>query len=140
MIEQGLFALVTQNAAVQTAVGTDANGTTRAYWILAPQGAVIPFLVFSRVGTDDSYAMQGRIPLRGALCQIVSYASTYYASRAIAATVLECLEDYTGTLPDADATVVQAVIVEKDFDMNYEEGSKGFIYGAYLQFRIWYQG
>jgi len=30
------------------------------------------------------------------------------------------------------------VLVEKDFDYKYEEGSKGFIFGAYLQFRVWY--
>lgn len=52
--------------------------------------------------------------------------------------VRQFLENYKGTLPDADATVVTAVLVEKDFDYKYEEGSKGFIFGAYLQFRVWY--
>lgn len=140
MIEQGLFQLVAANQAVKKAVGTDANGVTRAYWILAPQGAVIPFLVWSRVGTTDSYSMQGRIGLREGLFQVVCYASSYLTSRAIAATVRRCLQNYKGTLPDTDATVVQSVMLEKDFDMNYEEGSKGFIFGAYLQFRVWYQG
>lgn len=137
-IEQGLFQFVTQNSSIQSAVGTDANGTTRAYWILAPQGAVIPFLVFSRVSTADTYTMAGTTGLRDGLFQIVCYASTYYTSRSVADTVREALQNFTGSLPDG--TVVQSVMTEKDFDMQYEEGSKGFIFGAYLQLRVWYEG
>lgn len=138
-IEQGLFQIVAENPAVKKAVGVDANGTTRAYWILAPQGAAIPFLVWSRVGTNDAYTMKGRIGLRSGLFQVVCYASTYLASRAIAATVRRRLQNFQGTLPDADATVVQSCMIEKDFDLNYEEGGKGFVFGAYLQFRVWFE-
>jgi hypothetical protein len=139
MIEQGLFQLITSNADVKAAVGVDKNGTTKAYWVLAPQGAAIPSLVLSRVATSDTYAMAGSINFRNALFQVVSYASDYYTSRNIAKLVRNAVEDFTGALPDADATVVSSIIVEKDWDMNYEEGSKGFIYGAYLQFRVWYR-
>jgi hypothetical protein len=137
-VEQGLFQLVTQNAGVQAAVGADANGTTQAYWILAPQGAVLPFLVFSRVATTDPYAMSGTIGLREGLFQIVCYANNYYGSRTAAAAVRSCLENYIGTLPDG--TVVNSVLTDKDWDHQYEEGGKSFIYGAYLQFRVWFQG
>ena len=139
-VEQGLFQLVTQDAAVKAAVGTDANGTTKAYWVLATQGAVLPFLVFSRISTTDPYAMSGTIGMREGLFQIVTYASTsnYFTFRAIADTVRNCLKDYTGTLPDG--TVVKSVIIEKDWDHQFEEGGKGFTYGAYLQFRVWYYG
>jgi hypothetical protein len=80
--------------------------------------------------------MAGATGLRDALFQVVCYSSDYYTSRNIAQVVRQFLENYTGTLPDG--TVVDAVLIEKDFDMNYEEGSKGFIFGAYLQFRIWH--
>ena len=84
MIEQGLFQLVTQNPTIAAAVGADANGTTRAYWILAPQGAQIPFLIFSRVATSDTYSMAGPMGFRDGLFQIVCYSTTYYGSRTIA--------------------------------------------------------
>lgn len=135
-VEQGLFQLVTQDAGVQSAVGADANGTTKAWWVLAPQGVVLPFLIFSRVATTDPYAMSGTIGLSEGLFQIVCYSATYYGSRSVAATVRDCLKNYTGTLPDG--TVVKSVLIEKDWDDKYEEGGKGFTYGAYLQFRMWF--
>ncbi len=136
MIEAGLFQLVTQDAGVQAAVGLDANGVTKAYWILAPQGSALPFLVFSKVSATDTYAMSGPIGIREGLYQIVCYATSYYGSRNVADVVRKFLADYTGALPDG--TVVKSVIVDKDWDHQYEDGGKGFVFGAYLQFRVWY--
>lgn len=138
MIEQGLFQLVTQNADVQAAVGLDANGITKAYWVLAPQGAALPLLVFSRVATVDSYTMAGPLGFREGLFQVVCYATTYYGSRSVAEAVRRFLASYTGTLPDTDSTVVNAVVIEKDWDARYEQGLQSFIYGAYLQFKVWF--
>ena len=137
-VEQGLYQLVTSDAGIKAAVGVDANGTTRAYWILAPQGAAVPFLIFSRISTGDSYAMSGATGLRDGLFQIVCYSTTFYGSRVVANSVRTFLQNYKGTLPDSDATVVDGVLVEKDFDDRYESGQKSFIYGAFLQFRIFY--
>ncbi len=136
-IEQGLFQLITSDTAVKTAVGADANGTTRAFWILARQGSAVPFLVLSRVATSDTYAMAGSVNFRDGLFQVVTYASDYYTSRSISAVVRQLLENFTGALPDG--TVVSSVMVQKDWDMPFEEGAKGFVYGAYLQFRVWYR-
>lgn len=139
-IEQGLFQLVTSNAGVQTAVGVDANGIARAFWVLAPQGTVAPFLVFSRVGTVDQYAMAGTTGLREGMFQISCYASSFLSSRTIAKTVRQLLENFKGTLPDTDATVVKAVFTDKDFDQKYEEGGSSFIFQAILQFKVWFEG
>jgi hypothetical protein len=138
MIEQGLYTLVTQSSTVKAAVGTDANGTTSAFWILAPQGAKLPFLIFSRVSTSDVYTMAGGAGVRNSLIQIVCYATTYYNSRAIADAVRRFLTGYKGTL--SDGTVVDSIFCDKDFDRQFEEGGKGFIYSAVLQFRVWYLG
>ncbi len=138
MIEQGLFQLVTSDPGVQAAVGVDANGIASAYWVLAPQGVPVPYLVFSRIGTTDTYDMAGSIGFREAKFQVVSYSSAYYGSRNMSKAVRQLLQDYAGTLPDTNSTVVQAVVIDKDWDARYEEGSKAFIFGAYLQFRVWY--
>ena len=140
MIEQGLFQLITQDTAIKAAVGVDKSGTTSCYWILIPQGAALPALVLSRVATSDTYAMSGSLNFRNAVFQITCYGSDYYTSRNIANVVRTALQDFTGTLSDTDSTVVDSVVFEKDFDMNYETGSKGFIYGSYLHFRVWYYG
>ena len=136
MIENGLFQFVTSNTSVQAAVGVDKNGVTQAYWVLAPQGAILPFLVFSRVGTVDPYTMAGTLGIRQGLFQISCYSANFLSSRTIAKQVRTLLEDFTGTLPDG--TVVQSVFTDKDFDQRYEEGGKGFTFGAILQFKIWF--
>ena len=138
MIEQGLFQLITSDPGVQSVVGPDANGTPRAFWILAPQGTKLPMLVLSRVGTVDKYTFAGSSGLRESIFQVSCYASNFADSRAVSKRVKNALENFKGILPDADRTEVTACLVDKDFDLRYEEGSKGFIYAAILHFRIWF--
>ena len=141
-VEKGLFELVTSNTGIQAAVGTDANGITRAFWNLAPQNTPMPFLIFSRVSTLDSYTMAGNTSLREGIFQIDSYADInsggYYQARSIANQVRELLKNFKGTLPDTDSTVVQAVITYKDFDDKYSEGGKSFTFVTCLQFKVWF--
>lgn len=132
MIEQGLLQLITGNSNVSALVGA------KVYWILAPKGSVVPYIVLSRVSTSDVYTYQGATGFRNALFQASCYATDYYTSRAVALTVRMLLENYLGNLPDVNATAVAATLIEKDFDMQYEEGAKGFVYCGILQFRVWY--
>jgi len=132
-IEQGLFQLITSDSNVNAFVGAS------AYWILAPKGAIVPYIVLSRVATTDVYDTNGATGFRGALFQVDCYATDYYTSRSIALAVRSLLESYAGNLPDTDETAVTAVFTEKDWDMPFEEGSgKGFVYRALLQFRIFH--
>lgn len=136
-IEQGLLQLVASDSGVQALVPNDAAGNPQLYFILAPKGSVVPYIVLSRVATTDVYTTAGATGLRAALFQIDCYATSYYASRAISLAVREVLQSFSGNLPDTDKTVVAAVFIEKDWDFPYEEGAKGFVYRALLQFRIW---
>ena len=136
-METGLFQLLTQSPTLQTAVGVDANGVTRVYNILAPQGAIVPFLVLSRISTGDHYSMAGTTGIRDGLFQITCYATSYKSSRNISKDVRQILQNYTGTLPDG--TVVIATFVEKDFDLPYEVGAKNWVYPSVLHIRFWYQ-
>ena len=138
-IEKGLFQLATANAGIQAAIGVDANGVTRAFWVLAPEGTTLPFLVFSRIGTVDTYAIAGTTGLREGMFQIAVYSSTYYPGRSAANLVRKLLENFKGALPDTDATIVEAVFTDKDFDRQYEEGGKNFTFATYLQFKVWFQ-
>jgi hypothetical protein len=132
MVEQGLYQLIEADGDIDALV----NGV---YWILAPKGAVVPYIVLSRVATADVYTMNGATGTRSALFQVDCYATDYYTSRSISLAVRQLLESYRGNLPDVNATAVAAVLTAKDWDMSYEEGSgKGFVYRALLQFRVWY--
>jgi hypothetical protein len=132
MIEKGIYKLLTADAGVSALV------SNRVYWILQPKGTSVPSIVLSIVATDDTYTFQGASGLRSALIQADCYASNYYDSRATSKAVRLLLENYRGNLPDADATSVQGCIVEKDWDMPFEEGGKSFVYRALLEVRFIY--
>jgi hypothetical protein len=135
MVEQGLYQLIIQTSGIQSLLGSPTNSVK---WVLAQQGTVIPYIVLSSVATTDTNTMAGPTGLRSYLLQVACYASDYYTSRTIAKAVRGLLAGYKGTLPDVNSTVVSSILCEKDWDMKYEEGSKGFIYGALLHFRIWF--
>lgn len=138
MIEKGLLQLMASDAGVQALVGQN------VYWVLAPKGQPVPYVVLSRVTTKDSYDMVGTTGLREGVFQVDCYASGagnigYYASRAIAKAVRNLLENFKGVLPDTDSTDVQAVFTDKDWDMPYQEGAKGFVFRALLHFRVHFE-
>jgi hypothetical protein len=132
MIEQGLYQLITADSSITSLA------TGGVYWILAPKGAIVPYIVLNRVATTDTHTVDGAIGLRGALFQVDCYATTYYAARAISVAVRSLIGSYTGNLPDTDSTDVDGIFTEKDWDMPYEEGAKGFVFRALLEFRVWY--
>lgn len=132
MIEKGLLKLLEQDADVSALVGTG------VYWILAPKGKPLPYVVLSRVTTGDTYSMAGATGLRDAVFQVDCFATDYYSARGVAFAVRMLLESYKGNLPDAESTSVSSVMTEKDWDMPYEEGAKGFVYRALLEFRVWH--
>jgi hypothetical protein len=143
MIEKGLFRLIQADANVATLVTTtNGNGV---YWILLPKGAAVPCIILSRVATDDTYAMSGTMKFRGALFQVDCYAASFYDARSLGDIVRHLLESFKGALPDgtispfASGTIVQGIQITKDWDMQYEEGGKGFVYRALLECRVWYR-
>jgi hypothetical protein len=145
MIEQGLLQLLGSESAITNIVPNDAGGHPQIYWVLAPKGAKPPYLVLTRVATQDQLTMEGSDPLRGALFQIDCYTDSkagtgagYYTARALANAVRSVLEPYIGNLPDTASTAVQGVLIQKDWDMPYEEGASAFVFRVMLEFRVWY--
>jgi len=146
MIEQGLFQLLTASPSITAVIPNDAAGTPQVYWDLAPKGAKTPYIVLERIATSDVYTMAGTTGLRAGLFAVHCYAdssagvgSGYYFSRQISSAVRGVLASFHGNLPGTGSTPVEAVFLEKDQDMQYEEGSKSFVFHAYLEFRIWHR-
>lgn len=132
MFVKGLYMLLAQDAGVSAIAGSG------IYFILQPKGTSVPSVVLSCVSTGDLYSMAGNTGLRDGLWQIDCYASDYYSSNALMLAVRDLLENYTGNLPDADATEIISSIVEKSWDMPYEPGGKGFIFRSLLEVRFRY--
>jgi len=132
LFEKGIYELISQDSGVNALV----NG--RVYWILQTKGTSVPSIVLSIVATGDTYSLNGASGLRDALIQVDAYASNYYDARATSRAVRLLLENYSGNMPDADATQVIGCVVEKDWDMPFETGAKGFVYRALLEVRMHY--
>src|SRR6267154_5996077 len=105
-MEKGLYELLT------TDTGVSALVASRVFYILAPKGAVVPYIVISRVTSSEGYDMGGTTGKREALFQFDCYAADFYSSRAISAAVRQVLKHYRGTL--GDSTPVSAVFIDKD--------------------------
>jgi hypothetical protein len=132
MMEKGLYMLLAADTGTSALVGSN------IYFILQPKGTGVPSIVLSITVAKDFYTFKGVSGLRSALIQVDAYASNYYDVRATSRAVRLLLEGYMGNLPDADATAVGGCIVEKDWDMPFEAGQKGFIYRALLEVRMYY--
>ena len=111
-----------------------------AYWILAPKGAVVPYIVLSRVATSDVYTMNGATGTRSALFQVDCYATDYYTSRSIALAVRQLLESYRGNLPDAETYGSCSRVDRKRFGhaVRRRQQQRVRFQIALLQFRVWY--
>jgi hypothetical protein len=132
MISKGLYMLLTQDPDTSAVVGT------RVYFVLMPKGVAVPAVVLTNITTSDLYDAAGNTGKREGLWQIDCFAANYQDAAALQSTVRNLLKDYTGNLPDASATPVIATFIEKDWDMPYEEGTKGFVYRALLEVRFHY--
>ena len=110
----------------------------RVYWNLQPKGTQVPSVVLDIIATNDLYSMGGTSGMRELVLQADCYAADFYSARGLSRAVRLLLENYTGNLPDADATSVSSCIISKDFDMQYEPGGKGFIYRSLLEVRMHY--
>ena len=104
-----------------------------------PTSLALLYVVLSRVTTKDSYDMVGDTSLREGLFQADCYSADHYGSRAVAKAVWNLLKSHRGTLPDTDSTKVQATFIDKDWDMPYQEGAKGFVFRALLHFRVHFE-
>lgn len=143
-LKQGILQLLGATAPVTAIVPNDVAGTPQIYWTVAPKSAKAPYIVLNRDETLDNYTMQGPLTLRAALIQADCYVDTTitvnaaYVLDALATAVRQALWSFKGTLPDADETVVNGVFIEKEWEMPYEEGSKGYVLRSMLEFRVWY--
>ncbi len=102
MIEAGIVALAQADA------GVKALCPVGGFCATLPKGAILPswtYLVVSRV---PDYTLSGRNKLTMTRLQIDCFGQSAADAINLSEAIREVLSGYQGTLPDADATVVQA--------------------------------
>lgn len=138
MIQEGLYAYLSQNAGVSALV------STRIYPIVIPEQAYAdatrqPCIVYSFDGKERQVRFSGTDSLVAASVQIDCYARTYASAHAVALAVRTAMVDYsgiwTGTGSPQSSNDIKKVFIENEFDlMDIEPG----LYRVSQTYTIWY--
>lgn len=129
MIEQGLHAYLASVTAVRALL--TANGITRIFPLVIPQGSSQPCVVYQLTSTTDTQTFCGTIALGRCVVQLDSYARTYPQAVAVAAALYDALIDYKGMMGSVD---VRNCVREAESD--FEDPEPG-LYRRYQSWGIW---
>lgn len=110
-LEEAIFDRLSDDADVNTLI----DG--RAYPILAPQGAVLPYAVFARVQSENLAHLGGRGTHDRLHLSVIAYAETSADARGLADALAICLDEWSGHEVVAATRLIgreQAVVAETD--------------------------
>lgn len=94
LIEEGLFAFLSTDTGVNVTAGIG----RRIYGNIAPQNAVMPCIVYTKITQLESQTLCGTDNLVRALLQIDCYAKEYKEAKQVAKAVKTLLRDYKGLM------------------------------------------
>jgi hypothetical protein len=90
----------------------------------APEGAVLPYVIYGRTSTQRETIMAGNAPIDvipSATFSVLLYASTYSGVKALADSVRSALHNFNGTANGV--TIVECLITEElDGSPDYLDG------------------
>ena len=101
------------NARLLASAGVIALVVARIYPELAPQNAVLPYIVYTRVDTEHLMTKDNAAALANARIQINSVAATYLAVKQLADQVRLALQGWSGT---GNGVTVKVILPGNDFD------------------------
>ena len=127
-IEADIFARLTAHAGTTALVGT------RVYPSIAPTGATLPHLVYTRITDSAVEAMQDSTGLRTAEFEIACYASSYTATQALTTQVQAALNRYSGT---PSVHLIQEIVIES-VDTDYDPDAERHYSDVIVT--VWYEG
>jgi hypothetical protein len=143
MIQEGLYAKVTQAPSVQALLPTDpANGgASLAYQAVhfgrAPQQPARPFIVVHLVNAPPAEAsLDGVSELIDGDIQFDSYADDALTARQVSRAVRDLFKNFAGSL--SDGTFIQFVDVTADFDDTYQVGGVGYLFRSVIRLKALY--
>jgi len=107
-VETAIYSVLCADGTVSPLVGT------RIYPEVAPPGAALPHIVYTRISTPRIRSLGGTSGLLYPRFQIVSWASSYSGAKALADAVRNALDDYSGVV---GTITVEDVYIEDEGDM-----------------------
>jgi len=136
-IQQALWYHVTNTAAVQALI------SSRMYPAGdVPQGTALPYVTYFRVEQEHHRHYGGGSGFNRAVFSIDCYAATAKEADAVYDAVKDALDNYTGNMGEAGATVdVRGAFLETDGD-SYNEPTDGSQRGTAVvgsTYVVWYQ-
>lgn len=101
------------NARLLAFAGVTALVVARVYPELAPQNAVLPYVVYTRVDTEHLMTKDNAAGLASARIQINSVAATYLKAKQLAEQVRLALQGWAGT---GNGVTVNVILPQNEFD------------------------
>jgi hypothetical protein len=130
MIDNGIVQLV------QTDPTVAAQCVFGGFWLSLPKGTPFPSWSYQVVSEVTDYTLAGRTDLMPRRLQIDVYAMDGAQAQSLARAIDNVLSGWRGTLPDAEATVVQGIFRDNELDF-FDEASR--TYRRLIEFFVHYQ-
>lgn len=130
MIEDGIVQLV------QTDPTVAAQCTFGGFWLSLPKGTPLPSWSYQVISEPTEYTLRGRTDLMPRHLQIDVFAMEGAQALSLARAIDNVLSGWKGTLPDAQATVVQGIFRDNELDF-FDDASR--TYRRMIEFFINYE-
>lgn len=88
-LDTKLYTLLSGDSAVAALV------STRIYPVLAPQGAALPMVIFTRISSGREYTLSGATGLENPRVQIDCYSETYSEAKSVSEAVVAAIRGAT---------------------------------------------
>lgn len=140
MFVEGLFAYLSTNSTLQTALGAPRPDKTAGIWAgLTPDEALMPAIAVSQVsGMPLQESFQGTGALQSARWRFSCYGTTYKQAKLVAQALRQALLPLYGTLPGSAANAeVHGVWLKSEVD-EQEPIPHGTIYSTHVDFEFEY--
>ncbi len=135
MLVEGIVALLAADPGVRSALNLPrSDGSNGIYPSVAPDEALMPYVVYTQVHREVVLSYQGVNKLAELRFQFSCYGPTYKTAKlSLAAALKNALDGFTGVLPDADQSFVGQTIPNSEHDET-ESAFKATVYGIILDY------
>ena len=130
MIEDGIVMLV---QADPTVLGLCPVG---GFYAVLPKGQALPCWSYIVVSEVSDYTLEGRADLTPRRLQLDLYGNGGADVMNLGRAIDNVLSGYAGTLPDPQATIVQACFRSNEIDFPYDPDSRTF--RRLLEYDLWF--
>ena len=135
MLVEGLAAFIPSNPVIAAAlnVGTRSDGTTGVFPAIAPDEAIMPYIVMQQLTRETIMSYQGVNRLQYARFRFSCYGPSYRTAKTLAEDLKQLLDGFVGLL--ADGTAVENTIPGTEVD-DIESAFKATLYATHVDYEF----